>query len=184
MDGTSPTPPAPSPGGIFWTFFRISAVTIGGGYAMVPVIGKEVTAKGWMEEKEFYDLFALAQSFPGPIALNTALIVGRKMAGMAGFCLALAGILVPPFASVLVVALLLDGFGDLAPVRGFLGGAAAVIPGLVGALLWRMSKTRTWTVWRVVCTLCAAAAVIAFRSWAIPLFFASVLVALAGEVRS
>ncbi|MCK7517916.1 MAG: chromate transporter [Ignavibacteriales bacterium] len=111
MDRSSNHPASPSPGGIFWTFFRISAVTIGGGYAMVPVIGKEVTAKKWMEEKEFYDLFALAQSFPGPIALNTALIVGRRMAGIPGFCLAMAGILVPPFVSVLLVALLLDGFG-------------------------------------------------------------------------
>lgn len=184
MSDASNTSVSPTPIGIFWTFFRISAVTIGGGYAMVPVIGREVTAKKWMEEKEFYDLFALAQSFPGPIALNTALVVGRRTAGIAGFCLALAGILVPPFVSVLMVALLLDGFGNLAPVRGFLGGAAAVIPGLVGALLWRMTRTRAWTVWRVVCTLCAAAAVIAFRSWAVPLFFASVLVALAGEARS
>ncbi len=184
MDEDLNAPASPTPVGIFWTFFRISAVTIGGGYAMVPVIGREVTAKRWMEEKEFYDLFALAQSFPGPIALNTALIVGRKTAGIPGFCLALAGILVPPFVAVLAAALLLDGFGKLRPVRGFLDGAAAVIPGLVGALLWRMSRTRTWTVWRVVCTLCAAAAIILFRSWAIPLFFASVLVALAGELRS
>lgn len=184
MNDASNIPVSPTPAGIFWTFFRISAVTIGGGYAMVPVIGKEVTSMRWMEEKEFYDLFALAQSFPGPIALNTALIVGRKTAGIAGFFLALAGILVPPFISVLMVALLLDGFGNLAPVRGFLRGAAAVIPGLVGALIWRMAKTRTWTVWRAVCTLCAAAAIIAFQSWAIPLFFASVLVALAGEIRS
>lgn len=184
MDRSSNHTASPSPGGIFWTFFRISALTIGGGYAMVPVIGKEVTSKKWMDEKEFYDLFALAQSFPGPIALNTALIVGRRMAGIAGFCLAMAGILVPPFVSVLLVALLLDGFGDYPPVRGFLDGAAAVIPGLVGALLWRMCTTRTWTVWRAACTLCAAAAIIFFRAWAIPLFFASVLVALAGEARS
>lgn len=184
MDRTPNSPASPSPADIFWTFFRISAVTIGGGYAMVPVIGREVTAKGWLEEKEFYDLFALAQSFPGPIALNTALIVGRRTAGIAGFCLALAGILVPPFAAILLAAVLLEGFGDLAPVRGFLGGAAAVIPGLVGALLWRMIRTRTWTVWRGVCTICAAAAVISFQSWAIPLFFASVLVALVGEARS
>ena len=184
MKRASATPGSPSPGDIFWTFFRISAVTIGGGYAMVPVIGKEVTSKNWMEEREFYDLFALAQSFPGPIALNTALIVGRKMAGIAGFCLALAGILVPPFVSVLLVALLLDGFGNYPLVRGFLNGAAAVIPGLVAALIWRMCTTRTWTVWRAVCTLSAAAAIVAFRAWAIPLFFASVLVALVGESRS
>jgi hypothetical protein len=113
---------------VFWTFFRVSALTIGGGYAMVPVIGREVTNKRWMEEREFYDLFAVAQSFPGPIALTTAMVVGRRVAGIAGFALAILGVLIPPFVSVILVALLLDGFGDLAPVRAFLDGASAVIP--------------------------------------------------------
>ncbi|HSV55892.1 MAG TPA: chromate transporter [Magnetospirillaceae bacterium] len=184
MDGSPGGRTSPGAPEIFWTFFRISAITIGGGYAMVPVIGREVAARGWMEESEFYDLFSLAQSFPGPIALNTALVVGRRLGGGRGFCLAMTGILIPPFVSVLAAALLLRDFGGIPPVRGFLDGAAAVIPGLVGALLWRMCVSRKWTVWRAACTLCASAAVIAFGSWAIPLFFVSVLVSLAGEIRA
>lgn len=176
--------PKPKPGSLFWTFFRISALTIGGGYAMVPVIGREVTRKEWVEEKEFYNLFALAQSFPGPIALTTALVVGRRLLGLGGFFLAMIGILVPPFVSVILVSLLLNGIGGFAPVQAFLKGAAAVIPGLVAALLWRMCVTRDWTVWRVVCAVGAAAAITLGRAWAVPLFFASVFVAFLGERRS
>ncbi len=170
-------------GSVFWTFFRISAFTIGGGYAMVPVIGREVVRKSWIAEEEFYDLFALAQSFPGPIALTTALVVGRRVAGYLGFFLAMLGILIPPFAAVILAALLLQGFGSLAPVRGFLDGAKAVIPGLIASLLWRMCVTRKWNPWRAACALAAAASMIVFRSWAIPLFFALVAVAFLGERR-
>ena len=184
MNSVSQPESAVNPWKVFWTFFRVSALTIGGGYAMVPVIGREITNKAWIEEKEFYDLFAVAQSFPGPIALTTALVVGRRIAGIAGFVLALLGILIPPFVAVILVALLLDGFGDLAPVKAFLAGASSVIPGLVAALLWRMCVKRTWTVWRVVCAVAAVVAITMFRAWAIPLFFASVLVALLGEIKS
>jgi chromate transporter len=168
---------------VFWTFFRISALTIGGGYVMVPVIGREITKKNWLEEKEFYDLFAVAQSFPGPIALTTALVVGRRLSGFRGFIMALLGILIPPFVAVILAAMVLDGIGSYAPIRAFLDGAAAVIPGVVAALLWRMCATRTWTVWRVVCAAAACVAMILGHAWAVPIFFASVIVAFIGERR-
>ena len=183
MDSVTKETAAPTSGQLFWTFFRISALTIGGGYVMVPVIGREITGKRWLAEEEFYNLFAVAQSFPGPIALTTALVVGRRLLGIRGFLLAFLGILIPPFVAILLAALVLDGIAEYAPVRAFLDGAAAVIPGVVAALLWRMCVTRKWTVWRVVCAAAAVVAMILGRAWAVPIFFAAVLVAFMGELK-
>ena len=67
---------------LFWTFFKIGAFTLGGGYAMIPLVQREVVDhRGWMGEEEFLDLIALAQSAPGVIAVNTAVFVGYKIAG-------------------------------------------------------------------------------------------------------
>lgn len=64
---------------LFWAFFKIGAFTFGGGYAMIPLIQREVVdRKKWLEEDEFIDMLAIAQSVPGPISLNTAVFVGNK----------------------------------------------------------------------------------------------------------
>jgi chromate transport protein ChrA len=75
---------------IFASFFKIGLFTFGGGYAMLPLIEQELIAKrGWIEHKEFLDLLTLAQSVPGPIAINTSVFVGYKMRGLKGAVAAL-----------------------------------------------------------------------------------------------
>lgn len=70
---------------LFWSFFKIGAFTFGGGYAMIPLIQKEVVdRKKWLVEGEFIDMLAIAQSVPGPISLNTAVFVGNKKKGIWG----------------------------------------------------------------------------------------------------
>ena len=77
---------------IFASFFKIGLFTFGGGYAMLPLIEQELIAKrGWIEHKEFLDLLTLAQSVPGPIAINTSVFVGYKMRGLKGAVAALLG---------------------------------------------------------------------------------------------
>ena len=77
---------------IFASFFKIGLFTFGGGYAMLPLIEQELIAKrGWIEHKEFFDLLTLAQSVPGPIAINTSVFVGYKMRGLKGAVAALLG---------------------------------------------------------------------------------------------
>ena len=146
---------------IFASFFKIGLFTFGGGYAMLPLIEQELIAKrGWIEHKEFLDLLTLAQSVPGPIAINTSVFVGYKMRGLKGAVAALLGSVLPSFVIILAIALLFADIrhnpvvdapgrggtdrcaGDLAGAGDALGhvrgdrrvGAGRMVPGLVADL--------------------------------------------------
>ena len=91
---------------LFGSFLKIGLFTFGGGYAMIPLIRREVTEhRHWIDDREFIDLLTLAQSSPGPIALNTSVFVGYKMYGCSGAVAALMGIVVPAFTVILLVAI-------------------------------------------------------------------------------
>lgn len=90
---------------LFISFVKIGVFTFGGGYAMIPIIQQEViTRRGWIGEQEFLDLLTLAQSAPGPISLNTAVFVGYKMYGYRGALTSLAGVVLPSFVIMLLIA--------------------------------------------------------------------------------
>ncbi len=91
---------------LFVSFLKIGLFTLGGGYAMVPLIEAEVVRRrGWVEAKDFLDLLTLAQSIPGPIALNSAAFVGYRSRGYRGALAALMGIVLPSFTIIMLVAL-------------------------------------------------------------------------------
>lgn len=91
---------------LFLSFLKIGAFTFGGGYAMIPIIEREVIdRRGWIARADFLDLLTLAQSAPGPISLNTAVFVGYKLRGIGGALAALAGIVLPSFVIILLIAL-------------------------------------------------------------------------------
>ena len=128
---------------LFWSFFKIGVFTFGGGYAMIPLIRREVTDRHrWIADEEFVDLLTLAQSSPGPISLNTSVFVGYKMCGYTGAVVALLGIVVPAFTVILLVALF---FSDIrrnpvvdAAFRGMRPAVVALIVVPVLALARRM----------------------------------------------
>ena len=98
---------------LFISFLKIGAFTFGGGYAMVPLIEREVIDKrGWVARKDFLDLLTIAQSAPGPIALNTAVFVGYRIAGLKGALASLAGIVLPAFTIILLVAIFFADIRD------------------------------------------------------------------------
>ena len=87
---------------VFWTFFKIGPVTFGGGFAMIPLIEKEVVDKrNWLKRDDVTDVFALAQSVPGAIAINSATFIGHRIAGVKGAIAAMLGISLPTFLIVL-----------------------------------------------------------------------------------
>jgi chromate transporter len=165
----------PSLASLFFSFLAISATTIGGGYAMVPVICDAVTRRGWLDEREFWDLFARAQSVPGPFGLNIALAIGRDARGAAGFAVSGLAIVIPPFVALVAAGALLSAFGSLPQVADFMEGARATIPGFVLAMILKMAKARRWNAFRATATVALAAVFIAFPALAIPVFFGATL---------
>ena len=91
---------------LFWSFFKIGSFTIGGGYAMVPIIEEElVRKKGWMDGAEFVDMLALSQSAPGILAVNISIATGYRIKGLAGAITATLGTVLPSFIIILLIAM-------------------------------------------------------------------------------
>lgn len=105
---------------IFLSFFKIGAFTFGGGWAMVPLIRKElVDRQEWLEDSEFVDILAIAQSGPGPIAINTSVLCGYKMRGVPGALIATLGSSLPSFLIILIIANFFLKIRDSKTVRRF-----------------------------------------------------------------
>jgi chromate transporter len=127
---------------MFYSFFKIGAFTIGGGYAMIPLIEKEVVdKKQWIEREEFLDMLALAQSSPGPIAVNTAVFVGYKMSKKRGVFFTLLGSVLPSFLIILLIAAFFTGIKDSAEVERAFKGIRPAVVALIAAPVIRMGKS-------------------------------------------
>ncbi len=114
---------------LFLTMLKIGAFTFGGGYAMISLLQNEfVEKKKWMEKEEFLDMVAIAESTPGPIAINSSTYIGYKMAGFWGSFAATLGVCIPSFAIIFVISLFLDAFLTLKLVEfAFRGIQACVV---------------------------------------------------------
>lgn len=127
---------------LFFSFFKIGIFTIGGGYAMLPLVQDTVVnKKGWMTEKEMVDCFAVAQSLPGAIIVNTATFVGRKEKSLIGSIAATLGVVVPSFICIITFISILDVIGDNQFVNGFFKGALSAAAGLVSVACFRLAKS-------------------------------------------
>lgn len=126
---------------LFIVFFRIGLFTFGGGFAMLPLIEKEVVdVHGWAERNELLDIFALAQSVPGAIAVNTAVFIGLRLHGFFGAIAALLGVITPSIAIILIIAQLFSQFqSNLYWSRAF-GGVKAAVLGLIAAAAFRAGR--------------------------------------------
>lgn len=122
---------------LFRTFFKIGAFTFGGGYAMIELIKQEtVTKHHWISEEDILDVVAIAESTPGPIAINSATFIGYKIAGIRGSLAATAGVVLPSFVIIYVISFVLKQFESLQAVNyAFFGIRAAVLALILQALL-------------------------------------------------
>ncbi|MBQ7094846.1 MAG: chromate transporter [Clostridia bacterium] len=126
---------------LFSVFFKIGAFTFGGGYAMIPFIQKETAEKRkWITEEEILEIIAIAESTPGPIAINSATFVGYRVAGFWGSAFATFGVVLPSFLIISIIAMLLQNFADLEPVRFAFFGIRAGVLALLFKALWTMYK--------------------------------------------
>ena len=120
---------------LFWVFFLIGAFTFGGGYAMIAMIQQQVVSRGWMRTAQVIDFVAIAESTPGPIAVNMATFVGTQMGGFWGAVCATIGVVLPSFIVILIVARCYQAFRKSKWVQGVMSGLKPAVVGLIGAAL-------------------------------------------------
>ncbi|MEB3429390.1 chromate transporter [Citroniella saccharovorans] len=122
---------------LFTSFFLVGAFTFGGGIAMIPVIEREVVTKNkWLENDEFLDVIALAQSSPGPLAVNTSIYLGYKLASLPGAIFSALGTILPSFLIMLLVATVFTSIRSLKIVDSiFMGIRACVVSLLLSAII-------------------------------------------------
>ena len=117
---------------LFTTFLKIGTFTFGGGYAMIPLIQKEVVEeKEWITNDDILDVIAIAESTPGPIAINAATFVGYKICGFFGALFATLGVVIPSFFIIVVVSLMLRQFQELEAVQFAFHGVRAGVLALI-----------------------------------------------------
>ena len=128
---------------IFLTFFKIGAFTFGGGYAMIPLIQKEtVETRKWVTDDDILEIIAIAESTPGPIAINAATFVGYRAAGILGSVCATLGVVLPSFVIILLLSFVLRQFQQLQAVRyAFEGIRAGVLALLIKAVYTMYKKS-------------------------------------------
>ena len=128
---------------LFFTFSKVGVMTFGGGYAMLPILQREIVEnKGWASEEELTDYFAIAQCTPGAIAVNTATFIGQKLGGIWGGVVATLGVVFPSFIIIVFLAGIISAFSHLAWVQNAMAGVRVCVCVLIfNAVrkLWRSS---------------------------------------------
>lgn len=149
---------------VFAVFFKIGAFTFGGGYAMIPFIQRETSQKhNWVTDKEILDIIAIAESTPGPIAINSATFVGYKTAGFFGAVFATAGVVMPAFLVILLVSLFLDAFSSSNIIKYAFFGIRAGVIALILKAVFSMAKQCEKTVFALVVAVFALLVVAIFK---------------------
>lgn len=157
---------------LYLTFAKLGLFTFGGGYAMIPLMQRElVETKKWIADEELLDIIAVAESTPGPIALNSATFIGSKKAGALGAFCATMGVVTPSYIIIMIISMFLRSFSEIEAVQyAFLGIRAGVLALILRAVVTMAKKCPKQT-------LSYIAAGIAFC--AVALFGANVLIVIA-----
>ena len=127
---------------LFKTFFKIGAFTLGGGYAMIPIIESEVVDKHqWIKREEFLDLIAVAQSCPGVFAINISIFIGYKLRKLRGAVCSSIGTALPSFLIILLIALFFHSFMDVPWVAAMFRGIRPAVVALIAVPTFKLAKT-------------------------------------------
>lgn len=136
---------------LFITFLKIGLFTIGGGYAMIPLIERDVVERnGWVSREEFLDLLAVAQAAPGVFAVNISIFIGYKLRGVCGSIVAAVGNILPSVIIILAIAFFFSSFSDNRVVNNIFMGLRPAVVALIAAPVFSVAKSAKigWTnVW-------------------------------------
>ncbi len=133
---------------IFAVFAKIGAFTIGGGYAMIPVIRDEMARRGWISEEDLPDIVALSQSAPGVMAVNISIFAGYKLRGIKGSIAATLGSITPSFLIILAIAMFFTAFKDNPWVEKAFKGIRPVVISLIAVPMVDMARKSCTTWWK------------------------------------
>lgn len=126
----------------FLTFLKIGAFTLGGGYAMIPIIEAEVVDRHhWVGREEFVDLVAVSQTCPGVFAINISTFIGYRLRGLRGALCTTLGTALPSFLMILLVAMAFHSLMDIAWVAAMFAGIRPAVVALIAAPTFRMART-------------------------------------------
>lgn len=126
---------------LFTTFFKIGLFTFGGGYAMIPMIERDVVDDNkWLTKEEFIEMLAVAQSLPGPISVNSALFVGYRVGGFSGALLSALGVIIPSFIIILLIAIAFTDYISNPIVEKIFKGVRPAVVALIAAPIVNMYK--------------------------------------------
>ena len=136
---------------VFTVFAKIGAFTIGGGYAMIPLIRDEMIKRDWMSDEELPDIIAMAQSAPGVLAVNMSIFVGHKLRGVKGSVVATLGSVIPSFVAILLIAMVFTNFRDNPVVERIFKGIRPVVVSLIAVPMINMARknNKTWRAWAI-----------------------------------
>ncbi len=153
--------------GIYWTsfktFFRIGMFTLGGGYAMIPIIQNEIVEKRkWMSEDEFLDVLAIAQSCPGVFAINISIFIGYKLRKIKGAVCTCLGTALPSFLIILLIAMFFHSFKDNRIVEAIFRGIRPAVVALIAVPTFNLAKSA-----RITLTNCWIPIACAMAIWAL-----------------
>lgn len=156
MEKQSQTKPARLVLDLFLAFMKIGAFTFGGGYSMIPLIQKEIVEnKKWITDDDLLEIIAIAESTPGPIAINAATFIGYRVVGFWGSFFATFGVVLPSFIIILLVSFVLRQFYEIRAVRYAFFGIRAGVLALILKSIWTMFKKTPKKI--ISCILMAAA---------------------------
>ena len=166
---------------LFLVMFKIGLFTFGGGYAMIAILENEfVSRRKWIEHDEFLDLIAIAESTPGPIAINSATYIGYKNAGVLGSACATLGVVLPSFIIIFTISLFFDAFLALKAVAAAFSGIRVAVVFLILSAGIKMFKKMKKTAFNLTVMGVTLAAIIAIDLFAVN--FSSVFFILIGAV--
>ena len=147
----------------FITFFKIGLFTFGGGYAMIPLIEREaVDNKKWLDREELLDIIAIAESTPGPIAVNAATFIGKKVNGSAGALSATMGVVLPSFVIIIAVSYFIKAFSELRIIQYAFWGIRVGVLALIVKALATMFMQNSKDLFSYILMFISAIAVIVF----------------------
>ena len=142
-------------------FTKIGMFTLGGGYAMIPLIDREVVQKRkWLESEEFYDILSIAQSSPGLLIVNISIFAGYRLRGRRGSVAATIGSCLPSFLIILAIALFFAGYRDNVYVDKIFKGIRPVVVALIAVPVVDMIQRSHLNIWRALLAVAAAVAII------------------------